>query len=84
MKHRSQLQKGDHPELDTILFLDEEGKEIYQSLIGCGQWNIPIESFNTHSAFMPILRYRSAPREGHLERVKHIYRYLHRFRRFKL
>ena len=37
MKHRSPLQKGDHPELDTAPFLDEERKEIYQSLIGCGQ-----------------------------------------------
>ena len=26
MKHRSPLQKGNHPELDTIPFLDEEGK----------------------------------------------------------
>ena len=31
MKHRSPLQEGDHPELDTTQFLDEEGKEIYQS-----------------------------------------------------
>ena len=37
MKHRSSLQKGDHHELDTTPFLEEEGKEIYQSLIGCGQ-----------------------------------------------
>ena len=37
MKHRSPLQRGDHPKLDTKPFLDEEGKEIYQSLIGCGQ-----------------------------------------------
>ena len=26
MKHRSPLQKGDHPELDTSPFLDEDGK----------------------------------------------------------
>ena len=37
MKHRSPLHKGDHPELDTIVFLVEEGNEIYQSLLGCGQ-----------------------------------------------
>ena len=29
MKHRSPLQKGDHPELDTTPFLDGEGKMIY-------------------------------------------------------
>ena len=37
IKHRSPLQKGDHPELDTTPFLNEEGKEIYQSLIDCSQ-----------------------------------------------
>ena len=65
MKHRSPLQKGDHPELDTTPFLDEEGKMIYQSLIGCGQWNISIGRFDTHTAFMLMSRYRTAPREGH-------------------
>ena len=29
-------------------------------------------------------RYRTALKEGHLERVKHIYGYLRRFRHFKL
>ena len=84
MKHRSQLQKGDHPELDTSPFLDEEGKMIYQSLIGCGQWNISIGRFDTHTAFMTMSRYCTAPREGHLERVKRIYGYLYRFRHFKI
>ena len=74
MKHRSPLQKGDHPELDTTLFLDEEGKEIYRFLIGCGQWNI--SRFDTQSVIMSMSQYFSAPREGHLERVKRIYEYL--------
>ena len=84
MKHRSLLQKGDHPELDTTLFLDEEEKMIYQSFIGCGQWNISIRRFDTHTAFMTMLRYRTTPREGYLERVKQIYEYLRRFRHFKI
>ena len=33
---------------------------------------------------MSLSRYRHAPREGHLERVKRICRYLARFRHFKL
>ena len=33
-KHRSSLQKGDHPELDTTPYFDENDKEIYQSLVG--------------------------------------------------
>ena len=36
-KHRSPLQKGDHPELDTTPFLDEKEKEIYMSLVGSAQ-----------------------------------------------
>ena len=68
MKHRSPLQKGDHPKLDTITFLDEEEKEIHQSLIECGQWNISVGRFDIQSAMMSMSRYRTAPREGHLER----------------
>ena len=33
---------------------------------------------------MSMSRYCTAPREGHLERVKHIYGYLRRFWQFKL
>ena len=48
-KYRSPPQKGDHPELDTTLFLDEDGKEFDQSLIGTGQWNIYILEDLTYS-----------------------------------
>ena len=70
--------------MDTTPFLNEEGKEIYQSLIDAGQCNISIGRFDAQSAFMSMSRYRSAPREGHLERVHRIYRYLCRFQHFKL
>ena len=33
-RHRSPLQKGDHPELDTTPFLNDKEKEIYMSLVG--------------------------------------------------
>ena len=84
MKHRSPLKKDDHPELDTTSFLDEEGKEIYQPLIECGQWNISIGRFDKQSAMMLMSRYRTTLRKGHLDRVKQIYRYLRRFCHFKL
>ena len=41
-KVTSPLDPGDHPELDTSEFLDEDGVEIYQSLIGSMQWAISI------------------------------------------
>ena len=33
---------GDHPKLDTSEFLDQDGIEIYQSLIGAFQWAITL------------------------------------------
>ena len=36
-RHRSPLQKGDRPELDTTPFLNEKEKEIYMSLVGSSQ-----------------------------------------------
>ena len=36
-RHRSPLQKGDHPELDTSPFLNEEEQEVYLSLVGSNQ-----------------------------------------------
>ena len=83
-KYRSPLQKGDHPELDTAPFLDKKRNEIYQSSIGCGQWNLSIGRFNTQSAFMLISKYRTTPREGHLERVQWIYGYLCKYRHYKI
>ena len=79
MKHRSPLQKGYHPELDTTPFLDKEGKEIHHSLLGCGQWKISIRRFDIQSAMMSMSQYRTAPREGQLDRVRRIYGYLGRF-----
>ena len=63
MKHRSPLQKGDHADIYTTPFLDEEGKMIYQSLIGCCHWNISIGKFDIHTAFMLMSRYHNTHRE---------------------
>ena len=41
-KVSSPLTKGDHPELDTSIFLEENDIEIYQSLIGSMQWAVSI------------------------------------------
>ena len=38
----SPLVKGDHPELDTSIFLEENYIEIYQLLIGSMQWAVSI------------------------------------------
>jgi hypothetical protein len=41
-QYSSPLEKGDHPELDTTKFLDQEKIRIYQSLIGAIQWAVSI------------------------------------------
>ena len=56
-KHRSPLQKGDHPELDTTPFLDEKEKEIYMSLVGSAQWSISIGRFDIQTAIMTMSKF---------------------------
>ena len=83
-KHRSPLVKGDHPELDTSEFLDQDGIDIYQSLIGAMQWAISIGRWDIQSAVMTLSSFRAQPRQGHLDRIKRTYGFLCRFRHFKL
>ena len=72
----SPIEKGDHPELDTSDFLDDEGIKNYQSLIGALQWCISIGRFDVATAVMTMSGFRVAPRKGHLDRVKRICGYL--------
>jgi hypothetical protein len=73
------LEKGDHPEVDTSDELDEEGIKKYQTMIGCLQWAISLGRFDIQTATMTMSRFRSAPRKGHLDRLKRIYGYLRKF-----
>ena len=76
----SPLAKGDHPELDTSPLLDDEKTRTHQSLIGALQWVIQIGRFDITTAVMTMSRFRAAPREGHMERVKRIHGYLSKMR----
>jgi hypothetical protein len=73
-KHRSPLVKGDHPELDTSEFPDQDG--IYQSLVGAMQWAISIGRWDIQSAVMTLSGFRPQPRQGHLDRIQRIYGFL--------
>ena len=50
----SPLTKGDHPELDTSIFLEENDIEIYQSLIGSMQWAVSIRRWDIQTAVMTL------------------------------
>ena len=70
------LDKNDHPELDTSPLLDKRGTSTYQSLIGSLQWTVSLGRFDVATAVMTMSSFRSAPCEGHLDRVKRICGYL--------
>ena len=74
----SPLEKGDHPECDTTDLLDPDGVTQYQSLVGQLQWAVSLERMDIATAVMTVSSFRSAPRIGHLERVKRICGYLHK------
>ena len=76
----SPLERGDHPDLDSSEELDIDWTKRYQSLIGALQWAISIGRFDIHTAVMTMSKFRIAPREGHLNRVKRIFGYLSRFK----
>ena len=80
----SPLVKGDHPELDTSIFLEENDIEIYQSLIESMQWAVSIGRWDIQIAVMTLSSFRAQPRQGHLDRAKRVYCYLKNLKHFKI
>jgi len=59
-------------------FLDDEGIQTYQSLVGALQWSISIGRFDITTAVMRMPTFRAQPQIGHLERIKCICGYLYK------
>ena len=74
--YTSPLEKNDHPEIDTSEELDALGIKKYQSLIGALQWLVSLGRFDVATAVMTMSRFRIAPRQGHLDRLKRVYGYV--------
>ena len=70
------LDKDDKPELDTSPLLGPDGIEQYQSFLGAVQWLVTLCRFDIAHAVMSLSRFRAAPREGHLDRLKRLIGYL--------
>jgi len=68
----SPLEKGDHPEIDDSEFLDGEGMQTYQSLVGVLKWSISIGRFDIAMAVMTMSSFRAQPSIGHLKCIKRI------------
>jgi hypothetical protein len=75
-KYSAPLDKNDNPELDTTEPLDEDKQRVYQSLVGALQWAITLGRFDISASVQSLSRFRAAPKEGHLDRVKRICGYL--------
>jgi len=72
----SPLEKGDHPECDTLELLGPEDMTCFQSLIGQMQWAVTLGRLDIATAVMTMSTFRAAPRKGHLDRAKRICGYL--------
>ena len=77
--YTSPLEKNDHPELDLSPEIDDDGRAKYMSLIGQSQWLISLGRFDISCAIMTMSRFRAAPREGHMKRLKRIYGYIKQY-----
>jgi hypothetical protein len=78
-EYMSPLQNGDHPEVSTSDKLDAEGIKKYQRMIGSLQLAVSLGKFDIQTAIMTMSRFRAAPRQGHLDQLKWMYRYLRRY-----
>jgi hypothetical protein len=77
--YSSPLEKNDHPELDISPEMNDDGRAKYMSLIGQCQWLISLGRFDISCAIMTMSRFRAAPREGHMKRLKRIYGYVQQY-----
>ena len=68
------------PELDTTDPLDNQGKQIYWSLIGMLQWAVTLGRMDIHHAVMCMSRFRAEPKKGHLLAVSKIFGFLSNYK----
>ena len=73
---RTPLKKNDHPELDDTELLTGESTQHYLTMIGQLQWLVTLVRFDNHAQVTNTPRFRSAPKNGHLERLHRIYGYV--------
>ena len=75
-KYKSPLEPNDHPELDTSDELPMEDIKVYQSLIGGFQWSVSLGRADMAVSVNTMSTFRTAPRQGHLHRLKRMCGYL--------
>ena len=73
--YKTPLDKNDHPELDTSEILEGNMAAKYLTMVGQLQWLVTLGCFDIHDQVATMSRFRAAPRQGHMERLKRIYSY---------
>ena len=73
------IPENTHPEIDTTTLLNREGIQRYQTLMGMLQWIVTLGRFDIGCAVMTLGRFRTAPREGHLALIHHVFGYLRKY-----
>ena len=73
--YKTPLDKNGHPELDTSEILEGYMAAKYLTMVGQLQWLVTLGRFNLHAQVTAMSRFRAAPRQGHMDRLKRIYSY---------
>ena len=73
--HKNPLDNNDHPELDTTEILEGDIAAKDLTMVGQPQWLVNLGRFDLHAHVATITRFRVAPRQGHMDRLKRIYAY---------
>ena len=73
--YKTALDKNDHPELDTSEILEGDMAAKYLTMLGQLQWLVTLWRFDIHAQVATMSRFRAAPRQGHMDRLKRIYSY---------
>ena len=74
------VKTGDNPELDASKYLDQNGIEKCQSLIGAIQWAVSLDILYVNTDVMILASFRAEPREERLGRARRVVSYLVKFK----
>ena len=78
--YKTPLDKNDHPELSTSEILQGNMTVKYLTMVGQLQWLVSLGRFDLHIQVATMSRFRAAPRQVHMDRLKRIYSYAIRTR----
>ncbi|MGH3055100.1 MAG: hypothetical protein ACRDL7_09005, partial [Gaiellaceae bacterium] len=78
-QHKLPMTAGDHPEEDISSILTSTDRELYQMLIGMGQWIINLGRIDIMYSISSLSRFSSCPREGHMDRILKVFGYLKKY-----